>query len=91
VDLAWTAVPGAATYAVYRTEGARSCMPGKTRIGETAATQFSDSGLQDGRRYFYSVLPVGSNASCMGPMSPCAQVVPLLPLDPCELVEHLVE
>jgi trimeric autotransporter adhesin len=85
-DLAWGAVPGAATYAVYRTEGL-DCDRGKTRIGETAGTGFSDSGLLDGRTYFYGVLAIGSNPSCLGPMSPCASAVPLLPSDPCVPVE----
>ena len=80
-DLAWGAVPGAAAYAVYRTEGL-DCDRGKTKIGETAGTRFSDSGLLDGRTYFYGVLPLGSNPSCPGPMSPCAPVVPLLPPTP---------
>jgi len=86
-DLAWDAVPGAASYAVYRTEGAIGCDLGKAGIGETAATTFSDSGLLDGRSYFYSVVAVGSNASCRGPMSPCGSVVPLPPPDPCVPVE----
>jgi trimeric autotransporter adhesin len=87
VDLAWGAVPGAASYAVYRAEGPNACGLGKIKVGETAGTTFSDSGLLDGRTYSYAVLPVGNNASCLGLMSPCAQVVPLLPGDPCVSVE----
>jgi hypothetical protein len=86
-DLGWGAVAGAASYAVYKTEGVLGCDPGKVKIGETAGTTFSDSGLLDGRTYFYSVLPVGANASCFGLMSACASVVPLLPPDPCVPVE----
>jgi hypothetical protein len=86
-DLGWGAVAGAAGYAVYKTEGVNGCDPGKVKIGETAGTTFSDSGLLDGRTYFYGVLPVGANASCFGPMSACASVVPLLPPDPCVPVE----
>jgi hypothetical protein len=69
-DLAWDAVPGAASYAVYRTEGAIGCDLGKTRIAETALIQFSDSGLLDGRPYFYTVLPVGINSSLPRPDEP---------------------
>jgi len=87
VDLTWNAVPGAAAYGVYRAEGPIGCDLGKTRIGETTDTAFSDSGLLDGRTYFYAVLPVGSNSSCLGPMSACTSAVPLLPLDPCVPVE----
>jgi hypothetical protein len=86
-DLSWGAVAGAASYAVYRTEGVVGCDSGKVKIGETAGTTFSDAGLLDGRTYFYAVLPTGSNASCFGPLSACASVVPLLPLDPCVPVE----
>jgi trimeric autotransporter adhesin len=86
-DLSWTPVAGAATYAVYRTEGVNGCDYGKAKIGETGATSFSDSGLLDGRAYFYGVLPVGGNSSCFGLMSACAAVVPLLPTDPCVPVE----
>ena len=87
VDLTWNAVPGAAAYGIYRAEGPIGCDLGKTRIGETTDTAFSDSGLLDGRTYFYAVVPVGSNPSCLGPMSACASAVPLLPLDPCVPVE----
>jgi hypothetical protein len=88
-DLSWNAVAGAASYAVYRAEGPIGCDLGKTRIAETAGTAFSDSGLLDGRTYFYSVLSLGTNASCLGPMSACASAVPLLPPDPCVPVELL--
>jgi hypothetical protein len=87
VDLTWNAVPGAAAYGIYRAEGPIGCDLGKTRIGETTATAFSDAGLLDGRTYFYAVMPVGGNPSCLGPMSACASAVPLLPLDPCVPVE----
>jgi len=87
MDLGWTPVAGAAGYAVYRTEGVNGCDFGKVKIGETAATTFSDSGLLDGRSYFYGVLPIGANPSCFGRMSACASAVPLLPADPCVPVE----
>jgi hypothetical protein len=93
-DLGWTPVAGAAAYAVYRTEGVNGCDYGKVKVGETGATSFSDSGLLDGRTYFYGVLPIGGNSSCFGLMSACASVVPLLPTDPCvpvELQDFVVE
>ena len=74
--VSWTSVAGAATYNVYRTEGVHGCSFGKVKVGTTSALTFQDSGLQNGRTYYYSVVPVGSNASCFGPMSACATVVP---------------
>jgi hypothetical protein len=76
-QVSWNAVGGAASYNVYRTEGVNGCSFGKVKVGETSALTFQDSGLQNGRTYFYTVVPVGSNASCFGPMSACATVVPV--------------
>jgi hypothetical protein len=74
--LNWTAVPGAAGYVVYRTEGVKGCDFGKAKVGETTDTRFLDQGLLNGFRYFYTVLPVGSNKSCFGRASACVSVVP---------------
>jgi hypothetical protein len=87
VDVTWNAVAGAANYAVYRTEGVNGCAFGKVMVGTTANTNFTETGLLDGRTYLYSVLPIGSNTSCFGPMSNCSQAVPLIPVDPCIPVE----
>ena len=88
VDLTWAPVAGAASYAVYRTEGVSACDFGKVKAGETAGTAFSDTGLLDGRTYYYGVLPVGaSSPACLGRMSNCASAVPLPPVDPCVPVE----
>jgi hypothetical protein len=87
VDVSWNSVAGAANYAVYRTEGVNGCSFGKVRVGQTAGTTFSETGLLDGRDYRYSVMPIGSNASCIGPMSNCSLAVPLIPIDPCIPVE----
>jgi hypothetical protein len=65
VSLSWTAVAGASRYYVYRTEG-NGLDFGKIRIGETTGTTFLDTNLQNGRQYFFAVLPVGSNLSCFG-------------------------
>jgi trimeric autotransporter adhesin len=76
-QVSWTAVGGAASYNVYRTEGVNGCSFGKVKVGETTGLSFQDQGLQNGRTYYYSVVPVGSNSSCFGPMSACATVVPV--------------
>jgi len=74
-QVSWTAVGGAASYNVYRTEGVAGCSFGKVKVGETSGLTFQDQGLQNGRTYYYSVVAVGSNSSCFGPMSACASVV----------------
>jgi hypothetical protein len=77
VRLSWTAVPGAARYAVYRTEGIAACSFGKARIAEVAGTSYADEGLLNGRPYSYIVLPVGPNSSCFGRASNCASATPV--------------
>jgi trimeric autotransporter adhesin len=86
-NVSWTAVPGAEKYWVFRTEGVHGCNFGKVKVGETTGTTFSETGLLDGFRYFYSVIPVGNGLlpgenSCAGPMSACAPVVPTSPAAP---------
>jgi hypothetical protein len=76
VNLTWTAVPNAARYYVYRTEGVSACDFGKIKVGDTANTNFSDTGLLAGRLYSYIVLPVGSNTACFGRASTCASATP---------------
>jgi hypothetical protein len=75
-SLSWTAVPNAAAYAVYRTDGVHGCDFGKAKVGETTGTQFFDQGLRNGTTYSYTVLPIGSNSSCFGRAAACASVVP---------------
>jgi uncharacterized repeat protein (TIGR01451 family) len=74
--LSWTAVPGAASYSVYRTDGVFGCDFGKIKAGETTATSFTDGGLQNDRQHFYVVVPVGAADTCMGPASACTAVTP---------------
>jgi hypothetical protein len=87
IDVAWSAVPGATSYNVYRTEGVFGCSFGKVKAGTTSNLNFTDSGLLDGRTYSYMVLPVGANTSCFGLMSNCAQSTSSAPNDPCVPVE----
>ena len=74
--LSWASVPGAVKYRVYRTEGVFGCDFGKVLLGETNTTTWSDSGLQNGRPYSYTVAAIGLASTCMGPMSACTQVTP---------------
>jgi hypothetical protein len=79
VALSWTAVPGAARYGVFRADGVRGCAIGKTKLGETSTTSFVDAGLLNGHAYHYTVLPVGGNLACFGPMSTCRSATPAGP------------
>jgi hypothetical protein len=76
IDLSWTSVNNAAGYAVFRTEGVAGCDFGKIKIGETEGTTWRDTGLQNGRTYSYSVLPIGANNSCFGTMAVCVDAIP---------------
>ncbi len=75
-ELSWAAVPDAARYKIYRTDGEFQCNFGKAIVGETTGTSFSDSGLQNGREYSYVVAGFNASDSCMGPVSACAGVTP---------------
>ena len=75
VDLSWGSVADATSYSVFRTEGVFACDFGKVKLGETAGTTWSDTGLQNGRQYSYVVIPT-SSASCFGPASACTTVAP---------------
>ena len=76
VSLAWTAVPNAARYAVYRVEGANGSASGRSKIAEVTGLSYVDATLQNGQQYFFLVLPMGTNSSCLGRMSNAAGVVP---------------
>ena len=75
--LSWAGVPGGVKYRVYRTEGVFGCNFGKVLLGETFGTTWSDTGLQNGRQYFYTVAAVGLSNTCLGPMSSCTTVTPV--------------
>jgi len=76
VSLSWGSVSGATKYQVFRSEGIFNCDFGKVKLGETTGTTFSSSGLQNGRNYSFTVVPVGSSNACMGPASACDTAVP---------------
>ncbi|OGF65021.1 MAG: hypothetical protein A2Y62_14455 [Candidatus Fischerbacteria bacterium RBG_13_37_8] len=76
VLLNWTAVQNANKYYVLRTEGPKACDSGKIKIATTAGTTYFDDRAMNGVTYYYSVMPVGSNEACIGPLSNCASAVP---------------
>ncbi|HSE61988.1 MAG TPA: CARDB domain-containing protein [Thermoanaerobaculia bacterium] len=72
----WNSVPNAVKYWVFRGDGISGCEIGKERVGVTSSTEFVDTGLLDGRTYFYTVEAVGANDSCRSNASACDSVVP---------------
>jgi hypothetical protein len=75
--VSWGTVANATTYWVFRTDGIHGCEFGKERVAVTTATEFTDTGLLDGRTYFYTVEAVGATDSCRSAASACASVVPV--------------
>jgi hypothetical protein len=74
--LSWSAVAGASSYRIFRTDGLKGCDLGKSLVGETDGLTFNDEGLQNGREYNYVVIPMGTAGSCFGPASSCETVTP---------------
>jgi hypothetical protein len=72
--LTWGAVGGATKYQIFRTDGVFGCDFGKILVGETTGLSFADTGLQNGREYYYTVIPIGSHDACFGPASSCTSV-----------------
>src|SRR4029079_10147541 len=75
-ELSWNNVPNASKYAVLQTEGVAGCDFGKTRIGNTSGTSFTDKKLQPGRTYYYNVVAVGDSQACLTPASECVNATP---------------
>lgn len=72
VDLTWTAVPGAALYWVFRTEGHAGCNLGKARIAQLYETSYHDAEVAEtGGRYFYSVVAEAAIGLCFSASSEC--------------------
>lgn len=66
--LNWNAVSGASTYQVFRTEGVKGCSQGKVLLATLSSNTltYTDTGLQNGRMYYYVVIGKGSNPACFG-------------------------
>jgi uncharacterized protein (DUF1800 family)/fibronectin type 3 domain-containing protein len=77
VSLAWTAIPTAATYNVYRgtAAGGEAAAPIATGIATAA---FVNTGLTNGTQFFYKVTAV--NTAGEGPMSAEVNATPVAPL-----------
>jgi len=76
LNLSWSAVPGATTYRVLRSEGYAGCDFGKALIATVAGTSYTDPDVANTRTYSYVVQAVGTSPSCYGPGSTCVQGTP---------------
>jgi uncharacterized protein (DUF1800 family)/fibronectin type 3 domain-containing protein len=77
VTLAWTAVPGASKYNIYRGTAPNGQSP--TPVGTVSETTFVNSGLTNGTKYYYKVAAVTASNS-VGPVSAEASATPEAPL-----------
>jgi hypothetical protein len=82
VALSWTAVAGATRYWVFRTEGHAGRDFGKARIAEVAGTSFTDTGVANGRTYYYNVVAAGGSSACYGPAGAGMEATPAPPTGP---------
>ena len=66
--LFWNGVSGASNYEVFRAEGVNGCSQGKVKLATLSSNDrsYTDTGLQNGREYYYVVIPKGPNAACFG-------------------------
>ena len=76
LGLSWTAVPGATSYRVLRSEGFGGCDFGKAVIANVAGTSYTDPDVANGRAANYVVQAVGSTRACFGPSSTCVTGTP---------------
>ena len=67
--LSWTAVPGAASYNVFRND--QGCGWGFTLIANVTGTTYTDTGLPNAFPLYYAVQAVGSNTACLGTLGAC--------------------
>ena len=74
--ISWTPIAGASNYEVFRTEGVKQCSQGKVKLATTTSTSFTDTGLMNGRPYYYIVIPKGPSPSCFGRASSCKAITP---------------
>jgi fibronectin type 3 domain-containing protein len=84
IDLAWDAVPGAASYQVLRGPADGPLVA----VGSTTATAFTDSGLTAGNVYAYAVASVRKNGRVSPPSAPVTLMT--VPPAPAELQAYFV-
>ena len=77
--LSWGAVALSSKFQVYRTEGMDQCVQVKVLLAtlDSSILTYEDTGLANGREYYYIVVPKGTSESCFGPSSDCTSVTPV--------------
>lgn len=78
-SLSWTAAfSSVSAYEIFRTEGVFGCDMGRVKVAtvDGATLSYFDNGLQNGREYYYTVIPKGTSGSCFAPASTCQSVTP---------------
>lgn len=81
--LHWTEVKGATFYSIYRKEGASGSF---IKVGDTTATQYTDTSLHEGTKYYYKVAAVGYSGE-----SPQSEAVTITTLKPISVVSSMVK
>jgi hypothetical protein len=77
--VSWSSVADAVYYQIFRTEGVYGCSQGKVLLATVSSNvlNYTDTGLMNGREYYYLVIPKGSDDACFGPASECKAASPI--------------
>jgi hypothetical protein len=69
----WTSVMNAINSQVFRADGPAQCAQGKLLLATLPSDtlSFEDTGLMNGREYYYIVIAKGDDDACFGPASEC--------------------
>ncbi|MEW5807434.1 MAG: hypothetical protein AB1756_08835 [Acidobacteriota bacterium] len=75
-SLSWTSVANADSYNILRNDF--NCSHSFMIVATVPApnTSYTDTGLANEFTHYYRVQPIGSNSSCLGPVSNCVDVTP---------------
>lgn len=89
IDLSWDAGGSADEYAILRSEVSGTDTSGYTEIGTATTTEFTDTGLTNGRSYYYRI--VGRNEVGDGPLSAEASGTTALPAPTIDSLDNSSE
>ncbi len=83
LNISWTAVPGAATYELQRSN---DLVTFTTVVASTASLSFVDNGITSGQSYVYQFIPKGAGGIAMSPSLLSTKITPVItPLVPLAL------
>jgi hypothetical protein len=72
VHVSWDALPGAASYRIYRAEN--SCSTTFVQQAEVTGTSWNDANVDYGKTYAYQVEAVAANGLCISARSDCQEI-----------------